>query len=156
MTRRSLLDLRVPPVALALGVAGAMWLTASRPDIRSGFTRTRILVGAVLAVFGLLTAAAGLRAFRRARTTTNPLRPAAATAFVAEGPYRFTRHPMYLGLLSGLVAWAVLLGSPLNLAWLVGFVAFLTRFQIVPEERAMLARFGEAYSSYLKTVRRWL
>ena len=81
-------------------------------------------------------------AFVRERTTVNPLRPTRTTVLVIAGAYRFTRNPMYLGMALLLAGWAVLLGSWVSVAAPVVFVAFITRFQIVPEERAMAERLA--------------
>lgn len=98
---------------------------------------------------------AGIR-FRRANTTVNPLKPQAASSLVTAGIYRYTRNPMYLGLLFLLVAWAVLLSSPFALLGPVAFVTYISRFQIVPEERVLAALFGAEYAAYQAGVRRWL
>lgn len=63
---------------------------------------------------------------------------------------------MYLGMLLVLAAWAVWLGSVLALLFLPLFVAWMTRFQIVPEERALSDRFGPVYAEYRRSVRRWI
>ncbi len=95
-------------------------------------------------------------AFRRARTTVNPLRPAAATSLVTGGIYRHTRNPMYLGqalLLLGAMLW---LGSTAALLVVPLFVGWISRFQIQPEERVLSARFGADYAAFRRAVRRWL
>ncbi|MPN42673.1 hypothetical protein SDC9_190230 [bioreactor metagenome] len=63
---------------------------------------------------------------------------------------------MYLGMLVLLLAWCVWLGNVAALLGPVLFVAYITRFQIIPEERILLAKFGEPYAQYLRRVRRWL
>ena len=63
---------------------------------------------------------------------------------------------MYLGMLSVLTGWAVFLSHSLPFLLLPLFVLYMTRFQIVPEERALSAHFGDEYSSYMQSVRRWL
>jgi protein-S-isoprenylcysteine O-methyltransferase Ste14 len=63
---------------------------------------------------------------------------------------------MYLGLLLTLVAWAMFLASPFAVLWVAVYVAYITRFQIVPEERVLSALFGAEYGTYSKRVRRWL
>lgn len=98
----------------------------------------------------------GVMAFRRARTTVNPLNPEAATALVIVGVYRYTRNPMYVGLATMLVGWAVYLAAPLALLGPPIFVLFIARFQIVPEERALAEKFGREFADYRKKVRRWL
>jgi protein-S-isoprenylcysteine O-methyltransferase Ste14 len=114
-------------------------------------------VGAgAIAVCGGALSAAGYIAFRRAQTTINPLRPANASSLVTSGIYRFSRNPMYLGLLLVLIGWALRLSSLPALAGPLIFLLYIRRFQIAPEEEALAARFGKAYSEYTARVRRWL
>ena len=94
--------------------------------------------------------------FHRAKTTVNPLKPEASTALVTGGIYQWTRNPMYLAMLLVLVAWACIVSNWASLAMLPLFVAYLNRFQIGPEERALHARFGAEFESYRRKVRRWL
>ena len=63
---------------------------------------------------------------------------------------------MYMGLLLGLTGWGVYLGNPLNIFSLAGFVLYMNRFQIIPEERAMAKNFGDEFIEYKKSVRRWV
>ena len=109
-----------------------------------------------LAVIGLCFDLAGLFHFIRARTTINPLKPASASALVSAGVYRFTRNPMYLGLLLILLGWAAFLSSVAALLIAPLFVFYINRFQIVPEERILAARFGAEFAAYKARVRRWL
>ena len=101
-------------------------------------------------------ALAGAVAFRKYRTTVNPMHPESTTALVTTGIYSFTRNPMYVGLLLVLAAWAAWLSNLLALVILPVFVAYVSRFQIVPEERALAARFGEQFALYCRRVRRWV
>ena len=63
---------------------------------------------------------------------------------------------MYLALLLFLLAFSLWLGNAFNILLAAGFVSYMNRFQISPEERALAASFGEPYKAYLKQVRRWL
>ena len=63
---------------------------------------------------------------------------------------------MYLGFLFALLGWAVFLSHLLAIALLPFFVLYMNRFQIEPEERALLAKFGEQFNEYRRSVRRWL
>jgi protein-S-isoprenylcysteine O-methyltransferase Ste14 len=75
---------------------------------------------------------------------------------VTTGVYRFTRNPMYLGFLLALIAWGIFLGNIVSALMPLLFVAYMNRFQISPEERALRARFGAPYVAYQSSVRRWL
>jgi len=148
------LEHRVPPPIVFLIVAAAMWLAPSMRDRTS--EAPRIVAAAALCGLGLSAAVAGFLAFRRARTTTNPVRPEAASALVTGGIYRVTRNPMYLGLTLLLLGWTVFLAAPWALLGPVAFVFFITRFQIMPEEHVLEQKFATAYRDYRATVRRWL
>lgn len=114
----------------------------------------QIVYGLVL--IGLVLDFSGFFAFRRDRTTINPLRPGTTSTLVCHGIYRYTRNPMYLGLLCFLTAWAVHLAQWQAFLGLPLFVALLTRLQILPEERILTAKFGPLYTNYCERVRRWI
>lgn len=63
---------------------------------------------------------------------------------------------MYLGLALVLAGWAMYLANIAALLMLPAFVAYMTQFQIKPEERVLLARFGLNYAEYMASVRRWI
>lgn len=150
------LELKIPPPVVMLLVAAAMWgISLASPSIEAPRV-ARIAVAVTLALAGGGISLSGIAAFRRARTTVNPMKPETSSSLVAVGIYRFTRNPMYVGLLLVLVAWAVFLASPWALAGPLVFVLYMNRFQIAPEERVLAAMFGADYSAYKAKVRRWL
>jgi len=100
----------------------------------------------------VISISAGL--FRRRETTLNPF--GESTALVQDGLYRYSRNPMYLGMLLILAGAAVWLGHVLPFAALPVFVAVVSRQNIRHEERALEAQFGDAYRTYRQRVRRWL
>ncbi len=110
----------------------------------------------LIAALGALMALWAAATFRQAHTTLDPTDPSKASRLVTRGPFCFSRNPMYLGLLLALSGWAAWLGSLSPLAALPGFVIVVTFQQIVPEERALEARFGEPYARYRQRVRRWV
>jgi len=150
------LELKIPPPAVAVLVAGAMWAIAGfLPTIETpGLIRRT--TAAIVALVGLGFSIAGVSSFRRARTTVNPLKPETTSSLVSSGIYGVTRNPMYLGLLFVLVAWAIFLSSPWALVGPLVFVLYISRFQIAPEERILAGLFGVDYADYQSRVRRWL
>lgn len=150
------LELKIPPPLVAALVAGAMWGLAALPPVFQLPPLVRQAAVALLVVGGLTVDALGLFAFWRARTTVNPLAPARTSALVTQGIYRFTRNPMYVGLLLLLTAWACQLAALWPFFGPLLFVRYITRFQIEPEERVLRAKFGEEYAAYAARVRRWL
>lgn len=151
-----MLENRVPPPLVGLIFAGLMWSLRLTPPVIDWPLRWRIAAAVMVASAGVGFSLAGVLSFRRAKTTVNPLKPETASALVVRGVYRVSRNPMYVGMLLVLLAWALYLSSPWTLLGPVAFVAYITRFQIVPEERALAARFGASFAHYCAKVRRWL
>ena len=63
---------------------------------------------------------------------------------------------MYVGFALALAGWAIYLSAPLAFFGPVLFVLFITRFQIIPEERVLSEKFGQQFDVYQQKVRRWL
>jgi protein-S-isoprenylcysteine O-methyltransferase Ste14 len=145
-----------PPPLVVVMFAGLMWQLARHlPFGGFAFALQRPLAALVLlAGLGLMAAAAWT--LLCARTTVNPLKPERTTRLVTHGVFAFTRNPIYLGDALLLLALALGLGNWLNFLLLPLFVAFLGRFQIAPEERALRASFGTEFERYCSDVRRWL
>lgn len=150
------LELKIPPPAVALIIASIMWGASLIAPVLEVPALMRVVVAVTIALTGMGVSLAGIIAFRRARTTVNPMKPETTSSLVCSGIYRATRNPMYVGVLFVLVAWAVFLSSAWALFGPVAFVLYINRFQIVPEERVLLAMFGADYSAYKSKVRRWL
>lgn len=152
----SVLELKIPPPVVAVLIGLLMWLASSFGPALKLPLLARGAIFAAIALAGGATALAGDLEFKRARTTINPLKPQNASSLVTSGVYRFTRNPMYLGLLLVVLGWAAFLCSAVALVGPILFVAYISRFQIAPEERVLSAKFGTAYADYLARVRRWL
>ncbi|MBI5522446.1 MAG: isoprenylcysteine carboxylmethyltransferase family protein [Desulfarculus sp.] len=150
------LELKIPPVVVTLIAALGMWgASLAVPSFHLSVT-ARASAGAILVAVGLGIVVAGGISFRRARTTVNPTKPGSTSSLVVSGVYRFTRNPMYLGMVFALLGWASFLLNALAFVLIPGFVVYLNRFQIAPEERALSSLFGAEYVSYQARVRRWL
>ncbi|HMN20877.1 MAG TPA: isoprenylcysteine carboxylmethyltransferase family protein [Ottowia sp.] len=151
---------RVPPPVIDGACALLMWWLAHALPTAQLWPRGgpvwALALALLLAVLGGGVALAGLVAFRRARTTFNPMAPQRASALVTGGIYRVTRNPMYLGMLLVLAGWGVWLGNAASWLALPLSVALLTALQIRPEERILRARFGAAFDAYAAHVRRWI
>ena len=150
------LEHRVPPPILVVVIAGLMafaFITPGPAFLPAGWNWALAAIAfAAAGVFGFPAFAA----FGKAKTTINPVQVDQASALVTTGIYRITRNPMYVALALLLCAWAAWLGRLLPLIGPVAFVLFINRFQIAPEERALTAKFGDAYADYRRSVRRWL
>jgi protein-S-isoprenylcysteine O-methyltransferase Ste14 len=151
-----LLELRLPPVGVFLVVGLAMWGVAALVPAATVAYPGRTLAIVLLLIGGAVAGLGGVLAFYRHETTVDPTRPHKASALVVANVYRHTRNPMYLGLALVLAAWAAYLANLAALLGIPAFVAYITHFQIQPEERALLDKFGAEYALYMSRVRRWL
>lgn len=150
------LELKIPPVAVFLLMCTGMFaveLWLAEPLFRLTFPRVSALLP-----FGLsgVVGIAGVREFRKANTTVNPVKPEKASTVVASGIFAYSRNPMYLALLLLLLSYACWLQNAITFAFAPLFVLYMNRFQIQPEERALEKRFGSAYLQYKQKVRRWI
>jgi len=112
------------------------------------------LLGASLIVGSGAVAIPAKRAMRRAGTNINPNLP--ATAVVTDGPFRFTRNPLYLSLAALYAGIALLINAVWPLVWLVPLMMVVHWGVVRREERYLEAKFGDAYRAYQARVRRWI
>lgn len=152
----SALELKVPPPIVALVLALLMWLTPAVAGFVQISYPARVIFAVVLVGVGQSISIAGMVALRRAKTTMHPIKASLASSLVVRGVYRYTRNPMYVGLLLTLLAWAEFLANPFAAPWVVVYVLYITRFQIIPEEHLLASLFGAEYEAYKGRVPRWL
>ena len=75
---------------------------------------------------------------------------------MGDGPYRFSRNPIYLADLLILAGWGLILGAPLALLLVLPMLWMLREWFVKGEEEVLAERFGGAYSDYCARVRRWI
>lgn len=144
-----------PAVYLAGLVVGYalnwLWPVAILPGSAGIFVR---LLGVAFLLAGLAVILLALATFHRAGISPNPARP--TSALTVEGPYRFTRNPMYLGMALATAGIAGIGNALWPLLALVPVLAIIRTQVIAREERYLEEKFGEAYRAYAASVRRWL
>jgi protein-S-isoprenylcysteine O-methyltransferase Ste14 len=147
-------DVRIPPpliyvAGFVLGLALERFLPVLvLPKIPSR-------VAAVLCIaLGVTIAVWSVGLFRRERTSFVPINP--ATTLVIYGPYRFTRNPMYLGLVCVYLGISLWFGVFWALILLPAVMALIQRYVIIREEQYLERKFGGEYLKYKADVRRWI
>ena len=112
-------------------------------------------VGVALAAVGALLAGACIATFvTSGRGTPAPFDP--PREFVASGPYRYVRNPMYVGAAAVMLGVGLILSSPSIVLLAMAFLLFVHLFVVVYEEPALERRFGAPYRQYTSSVHRWL
>jgi protein-S-isoprenylcysteine O-methyltransferase Ste14 len=150
------LALKLPPLALVLIVAALMWVASTAIPSFDFVLPAKSLLSVALGITGAVTCLSGVVSFRRAKTTVDPRNPRSTSSLVVAGIYKYTRNPMYVGFLLVLLGWAAFLSNLAALAFLPAFVAYMNRFQIVPEEHILASLFPDEYPAYRSKVRRWV
>jgi protein-S-isoprenylcysteine O-methyltransferase Ste14 len=148
---------RIFPPAIFLAGIGAgfllqwLWPIPIAPD---GLLLAVRIAGGLVMVLWLGLNIWALATFVRAGTTPNPTRPTTALTF--NGPYRFTRNPMYLSLAFLQVGVALLANALWPLVLAIPVLWLVKRIVIDREENYLERKFGEEYLAYKRRVRRWL
>jgi protein-S-isoprenylcysteine O-methyltransferase Ste14 len=142
-----------PPLIFLSGLLAGFVLEAIAPidGIDSPWRWIALAVGSVLWVY--LDGSAMTR-FRRAGTALPPFRP--TSAIVTDGPYGFTRNPIYLGMACLYVGLALGFGAIWALILLPAVLVVIRFHVIAREERYLEAKFGDEYLAYKRGTRRWL
>ena len=145
---------KIPPPILALLMIVIVYFSSL---IIEPFTFSyQIVLSVFIVVIGLACAIPSFRLFAKHKTTISPFTPSETTALVTVGMYRYSRNPMYLGLVLLNIAATIFFGTWLGIIIVATFIFLLNLLQIIPEEEALLDIFGEEYIEYKKKVRRWI
>lgn len=147
---------KVPPPLWMILTGALMWLLAHGTPEYQYDLPYNTEIGFVVFSIGVYVIVRGILHFARIKTTVNPLDLTASTQLATGGIFRFSRNPMYLGMVLILVAWGIRLGAPVNILCIFGFMLLITEWQIKPEEAALREIFGEEYEAYCRRVRRWI
>ena len=143
-----------PPPFIYAGTLAAGLLANRRFRLTFLPRRLARTLGPLLIVGGFVVGLLGFREMRRAETNVDPYKP--ATTVVTEGPYRYTRNPMYVGFTLMYLGISAFANALLAVLLLPGVFAVIRRGVIEREERYLERKFGEEYLQYKERVRRWI
>ena len=145
---------KIPPPIIALICGIGIYLS------RSFFPEYNYISTDVFAVLflllGIITLITSVFSFKRQNTTINPLQPEKASSLVISGVFKYSRNPMYLGMLLILISMTVKFNFIGGILINFAFIAFITKFQIIPEETVLERLFGDEFTCYKKKTRRWI
>lgn len=144
-----------PPILYVCAVVAAALLYLVHPVTFPNWAKPlAALLGVAILTAGIILDVNAIRTLNRARTTVMPHR--ASSALVTDGPYRFTRNPIYLGNTTALVGLALVFDVPWFLLTAPIAALAVDRLAIRREEAHLAARFGEEWRAYAARVPRWL
>ena len=145
---------RIPPPIITMLCVLVIFL--SKSIFPSFVFSYKLEIGIVVSIAGLLLLAVSVKSFINNNTTINPLNLKKSTYLVTNGLFRFSRNPMYLGMLFFLVGTSIILNIIGGLIISILFIFYMNFFQIIPEEKALENLFGKDYRNYKKNIRRWI
>jgi protein-S-isoprenylcysteine O-methyltransferase Ste14 len=111
-------------------------------------------LGFGLIIFGIIINLWTDSLFKKKQTTVKPYEM--PNFFVTSGPFKLSRHPMYLGMMSILLGVAIFLGSLITFAFPIIFIIIMEKLFIPLEEKNLEKKFCNQYIDYKKRVRRWI
>ena len=123
------------------------------PDINNIIFYILSLFFIILGPFILISA---VRSFKAEQTTINPININNASSLVISGVFKYSRNPMYLGMVFILLALSFRFNLVGGILFTSIFIMYITKFQIIPEEAAMKSIFGEDFNKYKNKTRRWI
>jgi len=145
---------KIPPPIVTFICGIAIYL--SKSFFNQFFIYSNNRISLFLLILGLVVFISAVKSFSRHKTTVNPLEPRQASSLVTSGIFKFSRNPMYLGMLIILLSISFKFNLIGGMVTSLFFYIFITKFQILPEELAMNDLFGDEFIDYSKKTRRWI
>ena len=150
------MKLLIPPPILAL-MSAILMLIISKYFNKANFSLNQHNQFALFfLIVALIIILISIAKFIKIKTTISPLKPNKTSILVDSGIYKYTRNPMYLGLFLILFSLFLYLKNFLSFLVLPLFVIYITKNQILPEEKVLENLFGDQYKKYKNKVRRWI
>jgi|TARA_A200000113_G_scaffold76168_1_gene66991 protein-S-isoprenylcysteine O-methyltransferase Ste14 len=145
---------KIPPPIVTLFFGLCIYL--SRPYFPEFSFSILNSLSTISFVLGITVFATAVSSFKRQNTTVNPISIEKASSLVVNGVFKYSRNPMYLGMLFILLGLTFKFNLIGGLLFTSIFMIFISIFQIKPEEAAMEKLFDQEWKDYIKNVRRWL
>lgn len=145
---------KIPPPIVTLSFGLMIYFSRNVfPDINNIIFYILSLFFIILGPFILISA---VRSFKAEQTTINPININNASSLVISGVFKYSRNPMYLGMVFILLALSFRFNLVGGILFTSIFIMYITKFQIIPEEAAMKSIFGEDFNKYKNKTRRWI
>jgi len=145
---------KIPPPIVTFICGMAIFF--SKSFFNQFFYYSNNIISLFLLIFGLGVFLLAVKAFGKHKTTVNPLEPRQASSLVVSGIFKFSRNPMYLGMFIVLLSISFKINLVGGIIISLFFYLFITKFQIIPEEKAMNELFGDEFIEYSNKTRRWI
>ena len=146
--------MKIPPPILVLILVVSSFLSSKKIDVIHIPHQT--LVSILILLIGILILIIPVTNFIKYKTTINPIEFKKVNKLVTSGIYKYSRNPMYLGLLLIVISSSILYLNIYSVSTPIFFYYWINRFQIQREEIFLTEKFGKEYLSYKTKTRRWI
>ena len=146
--------MKIPPPILVLILVVSSFLSSKKIDVIHIPHQT--LVSILILLIGILILIIPVTKFIKYKTTIDPIEFKKVNKLVTSGIYKYSRNPMYLGLLLIVISSSILYLNIYSVSTPIFFYYLINRFQIQREEIFLTEKFGEEYLSYKTKTRRWI
>lgn len=146
--------LKIPPPILVIILITSIYFSSDKLDLISIPYRT--LFSFVILSIGILVIINPVVKFIKSKTTVNPVEFKNVEKLVTSGIYKYSRNPMYLGMIMIIISTTVYYLNFYSLLTPFIFYFWINRFQIKREEVFLEEKFGQEYLSYKTKTRRWI
>ena len=145
---------KIPPPIVTLIFGLLIYFTKSLfPEFTNGLLSILSLLSLLIGLSILISA---VSSFKKQQTTVNPISIEKASSLVVTGIFKYSRNPMYLGMVLILLSISFKFNLIGGIALTMLFAGYITKFQIIPEEIVMNKLFGDEFEKYKNKTRRWI
>ena len=146
--------LKIPPPLLVLILVIANYFSSKKIDLIH--LPNQDLISILILLIGMLILINPIFKFIKSKTTIDPIKFKKVNKLIISGIYKYSRNPMYLGLLMIVISTSIFFLNILSITTPFLFYCWINRFQIKREESFLTEKFGEEYISYKIKTRRWI
>ena len=145
---------KIPPPLVVLILVISTFFSSKKIDlIQIPF---QSLISIFILSIGILILLNPVLKFKKSKTTINPIKFKKVNKLVTSGIYKYSRNPMYLGLLMIVISSSIFYLNIYSILTPLFFYLWINRFQIKREEVFLEEKFGQEYLSYKTKTRRWI
>ena len=146
--------IKIPPPLLVLILVISNYFSSKKIDLI--LLPNQNLISFIILLIGLLILINPILKFRKSKTTIDPIKFKKVNKLITSGIYKYSRNPMYLGLLMIVISTSIFYLNIFSMTTPIFFYYWINRFQIKREEIFLSEKFGIEYLSYKTKTRRWI
>ncbi len=146
--------IKIPPPLLVLILVISNYFSSKKIDLI--LLPNQNLISFLIFLIGILVLINPIFKFIKSKTTIDPIKFKKVNKLITSGIYKYSRNPMYLGLLIIVIATSIFYLNIFSITTPILFYCWINRFQIKREEVFLKEKFGNEYVLYITKTRRWI